>query len=78
MFADDEAVGQESETVIEEVSESENTAEEEFKPATAEIWEQIDAEAEAEKQAEQEKIDFKYARRKYVDTLNSLLQNIVD
>lgn len=30
------------------------------------------------KQAEQKKIDFKYARRKYVDTLNSLLQNIVD
>lgn len=55
LFADDEAVGQESETVIEEVSEPENTAEEEFKPATAEIWEQIDAEAEAEKQAEQEK-----------------------
>ena len=55
LFADDEAVGQESETVIEEVAEPENTAEEEFKPATAEIWEQIDAEAEAEKQAEQEK-----------------------
>ncbi len=43
--------------LIEEVAESDETspAEEEFKPATAEIWEQIDAEAEAERLAEEEK-----------------------
>ena len=46
--------------LIEEISEVEETeetapAEEEFKPATAEIWEQIDAEAEAERLAEEEK-----------------------
>ena len=42
---------------MEETKETEETApaEEEFKPATAEIWEQIDAEAEAEKLAEEEK-----------------------
>ena len=42
---------------IAEVEETEETApiEEEFKPATAEIWEQIDAEAEAERLAEEEK-----------------------
>ena len=42
---------------VEETQETEETApaEEEFKPATAEIWEQIDAEAEAERLAEQEK-----------------------
>ena len=42
---------------VEETQETEETApiEEEFKPATAEIWEQIDAEAEAERLAEEEK-----------------------
>jgi len=42
---------------IEETEETQETApaEEEFKPATAEIWEQIDAEAEAERLAEEEK-----------------------
>ncbi len=42
---------------VEETQETKETApiEEEFKPATAEIWEQIDAEAEAERLAEQEK-----------------------
>ncbi len=42
---------------IAEVEETRETApaEEEFKPATAEIWEQIDAEAEAERLAEEEK-----------------------
>ena len=42
---------------IGEVEETRETApaEEEFKPATAEIWEQIDAEAEAERLAEEEK-----------------------
>jgi len=42
---------------VEETQETKETApiEEEFKPATAEIWKQIDAEAEAERLAEQEK-----------------------
>ena len=42
---------------VEETQETKETApiEEEFKPATAEIWEQIDAEAEAERLAEEEK-----------------------
>lgn len=46
-----------AEEIIEEVKETQETApvEEEFKPATAEIWEQIDAEAEAERLAEEEK-----------------------
>ena len=46
-----------AEEFIEEVEETQETApaEEEFKPATAEIWEQIDAEAEAERLAEEEK-----------------------
>ena len=56
LFADEDAVEQQTETVKEEeTSEPEKAVEEEFKPATAEIWAKIDAEAEAEKQAEEEK-----------------------